>query len=98
MPHLKGSRFSREKKSTCVEAEARFQTAVLSCSPLGEIPEFTGDNAATKHKFGDRVNKSVKTGLNTENRERWESHVKELVVQGNFLALAAAEKQDLVWK
>ena len=87
------------KKSTCIEAEARFQTAVLSCSPLGEIPEFTGDNAATlKHKFDDRVNKSVKTGLNTENRERWESHVKELVVQGNFLALAAAEKQDIVWK
>ena len=33
-----------------------------------------------------------------ERRKHWESHVKELTVQGNFLALAAAEREDVVWK
>ena len=33
-----------------------------------------------------------------EMRKKWEGHVKELAVQGQFLALAAAEREDIVWK
>ena len=33
-----------------------------------------------------------------ERRKKWEGHVKELAVQGQFLALAAAEREDIVWK
>ena len=87
------------KKSTCIESEERLQTALTSCTAIGEIPEFTGENAtSSKHKFDTQVSKSVKTALSVENREHWEKHVKELAVQGHYLALASAEKQDIVWK
>ena len=96
--------FAREsaytrKISTCIESEERLQAALTSCTAMGEIPEFTGENAtSSKHKFDSQVSKSVKTELIVENREHWENHVKELAVQGYYLALASAEKQDIVWK
>ena len=33
-----------------------------------------------------------------EKRDHWETHLKSLVVQGQYLALAAAQKQDVIWK
>ena len=66
---------------------------------VGEVPQFTGDNAGSlKHKFDNAVSEKVKAALSVERRKHWESHVKELTVQGNFLALAAAEREDVVWK
>ena len=92
------SEFTR-KKSTCIEAENIYQKALDSCTVLGEIPDFSGENAgALKHKFDNQVSDKVKAVLSVERREKWENHVKELVVQGNFLALAAAEREDVVWK
>ena len=44
------------------------------------------------------MSNSVKTALIVERREKWENHVKGLAVQGQYLALAAAQKQDVVWK
>ena len=87
------------KKSTCIESEERLQTALTACTAMGEIPEFTGENAtSSKLKFDSQVSKSVKSALSVENREHWENHVKELAVQGHYLELASAEKQDIVWK
>ena len=82
------SQYTR-KGSTCIESEARYQAAVDSCSVGGEIP-------TNCEKFNAEVDKSVKTALCVENRDHWETHVKSLVVQGQYLALAAAEKQDVV--
>ena len=45
-----------------------------------------------------KVSDSVKAAMAAETRKKWESHVKDLAVQGNILALAAAEKQDIIWK
>ena len=70
-----------------------------SCTVSGEIPDFSGENAgAFKHNFDNQVSDKVKAVLSVERRENWGNHVKELVVQGNFLALAAAEREDVVWK
>ena len=87
------------KKSTCIEAETVFRTALESNTVMGAMPTFTGAQAArSKHKFHTDVNNSVKSALNVERRQKWEEHVRSLTVQGHNLALAAAEKQDLVWK
>ena len=40
----------------------------------------------------------VKAAIAVEKREKWEQHVKQLAVQGQYLALATAEKEDVVWK
>ena len=87
------------KKSTILEAEARYTTAVESCTVAGEMPTFTGENATSlTNNFNKGVSKAVKTVLRVEQREHWGNHVKSLVVQGQYLALAAAQKEDVVWK
>ena len=68
-------------------------------SPEGTVPTFTGENAHTlQHQYDEKVRKEVKKLLCLENNEKWCKHVKSLAVQGKFLALAAAEKEDIVWK
>ena len=87
------------KGSTCLEAEARFTTAVDSCTMASEIPIFTGENAtALTKKFNTGVSTALNSVLCVERREHWENHVKSLAVQGQYLALAAAEREDVVWK
>ena len=36
--------------------------------------------------------------MRCQSQEQWEEHARSLTVQGNILALAAAEKEDAVWK
>ena len=92
------SEFTR-KKSTCVEAENIFKESLHTNTVLDQIPEFTGERAAAlKNQFDCNVRDSVKAALAEVNRHKWVEHVKGLTVQGNFLALAAAEKEDIVWK
>ena len=87
------------KKSTCIEAETVYKVALESNTTLGQVPNFTGAQAGKlKHKFSEDVTNSVKAALNVERRQKWEEHVKSLTVQGHNLALAAAERQDLVCK
>ena len=63
------------------------------------MPNFTGVQAGKlKHKFFEDVTNSVKAALDVQRRQKWEEHVKSLTVKGHNLALAAAERQDLVWK
>ena len=88
-----------QKKSTCIEAETVFKVALESNTTLGQMPTFTGAEAGKlRHKFSEVVTNSVKAALDVERRQKWEEHVKSLTVQGHNLALAAAERQDLVWK
>ena len=69
------SNFTR-KKSTCVEAETRFQTALHTCTESGEIPNFEGEDAhVLKHKFDAHVSSTVKTALSVERSETWVEHV-----------------------
>ena len=87
------------KKSTCNEAENEYLAGLHHNTVQNEMPEFVGDRAAAlKHQFDRKVNDSVKALLKVQNRNKWETHVKKLAVQGNFLALASAEKEDIVWK
>ena len=51
-----------------------------------------------KQTFDKGMSSKVKNVLIVERRERWETHMKELTVQGDFLALALAEKEGMVWK
>ena len=76
-----------------------YQKALISCTFCGEVPEFTGDNAGSlKLKFDNIVSEKVKAALSVVRRSHWESHIKELTVQGHFLALSAAEKEDVMRK
>ena len=86
-------------KNTTTEAEATFTTAVNLVSPEGIVPTFIGENAHTlQHQYDDKVRKEVKKLLCWENNEKWCEHFKIFAVQGKFLVLAAAEKEDIVWK
>ena len=92
------SQYTR-KKSTTIEAEATFTAAIHSTTLDDSPPIFTGENAATQqYTFNTIVRTEVKKIMCLENTEKWHEHVKTLSVQGNFLALAAAEKEDVVWK
>ena len=76
-----------------------FQRKFAHNTVLNEIPQFKGERAAVlKHQFDCKVRDTVKANLTVERRQKWEAHVKGLAVQGNFLGLAAAEKEDIVWK
>ena len=89
----------KRKVSTVVEAEARFKVVVKSNTVADEIASFTRKEATNlTHKFNTGVSNFVKTVLCVARREHWENHVKSLAVQGQYLALAAAEKEDVVWK
>ena len=87
------------KKSTTCEAEATFNTIINQITHDSTIPTFTGENGThLKHQFDTKVRNEAKKHLSVVNNEKWCEHVKSLSVQGNFLAMAAAEKQDIVWK
>ena len=92
------SQYTR-KKSTTIEAEATFTAAIHSTTVDDSPPIFTGENVATQqYTFNTIVRTEVKKIMCLENTEKWHEHVKTLSVQGNFQALAAAEKEDVVWK
>ena len=81
-----------QKKSSCVEAEATFKKSIQTNTVQEHIPQFTGERAvALRNQFDTNVKDTVKANLALERRKKWEDHVKELAVQGKFLALAAAE-------
>ena len=92
------SGFTR-KKSASNEAEQIYKSCLESTIVLDELSVMTGETAAlSKHQLDGKVSDSVKAAMAAETRKKWESLVKDLAVQGNILALAAAEKQDIIWK
>ena len=57
------SEFTREK-SICVESEKTFQVALSTCTVMGEIPNFTGENAGTlKHTFDKGIRRGAEPGF-----------------------------------
>ena len=66
----------------------------------GEIPAFSGYNNCDRdrNKFNTEIKEQIKTSLLVQNQERWSDHVKHLVLQGRFLEIAEAEKEDMIWK
>ena len=67
------------KKSTCVAAENTFLKALESHTVMDEVPNFTGEGAATlRHNLNAKVSASVKNALSVERRTKWEDHVKTL--------------------
>ena len=87
------------KKSTTNEAEVESVRAVNLNTVQGEIPSFTGENCdRDRRKFNLEVKEQIKISLLVQNQEKWADHVTSLVQQGNFLALAEAEKEDMIWK
>ena len=66
------------KKSTCIEADTVFSTALESNTVIGKMPTFTGAQATRlKQKFHTEVGNSVKS---VERRQKWEEHVTSLTV------------------
>ena len=87
------------KKCTTKEAEASYNWALHQNTVQGEIPEFTGERAATlEHNFNTKVRNTLKCHMQSTRDTVWRDHVKSLTVQGNTLALAVAEKCDLSWQ
>jgi acetolactate synthase small subunit len=87
------------KKSTTVECEATFRHAVHLNTAQDEIPQYTGEQAAKlQHNFNNSVKNTAKTHIEMAHTEKTQNKVKSLEVQGVNLALAAAEKSDLIWK
>ena len=65
----------------------------------GEIPCYTGDRAQhLQNTFSHKIQEQVRNRVRYDSQEKWEEHVRSLVVQGNTLALASAEKEDTIWK
>ena len=90
------SQYTR-KKSTTFEDEATFTAAIHSTTLNDSPPIFTGETVATKqYTFNTSVRTEVEKIMCLENTEKWHKHVKTLSVPGNFLSLAAAEKEAVV--
>ena len=87
------------KKCTTSEAELTYMDVLNVNTVDGDIPLYTGDKARQLHNnFSHTVQEQVKKRVRFDSQQKWEDHVKSLTVQGNTLALAAAEKEDAIWK
>ena len=87
------------KKSTTVECEATFTQAVHVNTVGGEVPEFTGPQAASlANKFNNNVKNAAKAHIDKQHEEQCKEKLKTLAVQGKNLELAAAENSDFLWK
>ena len=84
---------------TTTVVEQTYQKVLQLHTVEGEIPIFTG--AQGKHlqeQFTHKVQQNVKSVVREEQQKQLACYVKGLTLQGHTLALAAAEKQDAVWK
>ena len=63
------------------------------------MPTFFGPGANQLEKnFNINIQHKVRNIVRFESQEKWEAHAKTLAVQGKIFVLAAAEKEDLIWK
>ena len=87
------------KQSTAVQCEEVYVAAKNLHTVEGEMPEFTGeDSVKLQCQFNSKVSTSVKKHMEEEHMRKCSEKVKSLAVQGQTLALAAAEKNDFTWK
>ena len=79
--------------------EQTYQEVLQLHTVEGEMPNFTGPQGRhLQEQFTHRVQQNVKSVVREEQQKQLASHVKGLTLQGHTLALAAAEKEDAVWK
>ena len=91
-------RYSHRKCNT-TEAEKVYRETLHSITLHGEIPTFLGEDAnILKHRFTKEVRKKVQVSTRNTAQEKHHNHVKDLQVQGNLFSIAAAEKEDMLWK
>ncbi len=50
------------------------------------------------HSQIEHVKKSIKTNISTEFEHMWHNHIKDLLVQGNFLQILSLENSHVSWK
>ena len=87
------------KKSTTVECETTLLNALQINTGSSEIPNIIGEqDPRLKSQFNNTIKKSVKTHIESEHREQSQLKADSLMVQGKTLALAIAEKSDMIWK
>jgi hypothetical protein len=87
------------KKCISVTAEKEYTRTVGSNTAQQEIPNFDYEGGdRDKMKFINEVREDAKLSLNCHNKEKWTSHVNTLVQQGQFLELATAQHEDVIWK
>ena len=97
--HIKQKGSWSTKRSTTVECEATFTEAVHENTVNGEVPEFTGSQAAgLSRKFNNNVKDAAKAHMNKQHEEQCREKLRSLAVQGKNLELAAAESSDFLWK
>ncbi len=84
---------------TTTGAEKVFRETLHLNTVAGEIPTFTGEKAKQRtYQFNKKIRTQVRNVTRLGIQERLKSHVESLQVQGSLLALAAKEKEDLLWK
>jgi hypothetical protein len=84
---------------TTTTAEATFQEVLSATVPGGELPRGVGEqDRQLEAQITHKIQTSVTSVVRQEQQLELEKHVKSLTLQGNILALAAAEKEDVVWK
>ena len=84
---------------TTTVCEVTHQQVLHLNTVSGEVPTYTGDQASRlQATFNHQVQEGVKKVVRAEQQEVLVEHVRSLTLQGNTLALAAAEGEDMVWK
>ena len=84
---------------TTTVCEEVFQQVLQLSTVDGEVPEYTGEQGRhLQEKFNREVQEKVKKAVRAEQQEKLVEHVRGLTLQGNTLALAAAEGEDVIWK
>jgi hypothetical protein len=92
------SRTSGRLHTTTV-AEATFQKVLSVTVPGGALPSAAGEqDRQLEVQFSHNIQTQVTSAVRAQQQLELENHVKSLTLQGHVLALAAAEKQDIVWK
>lgn len=81
------------------QCEVTFREVLHLNTLQGEVPESSGERAKQQaYNFNKDIQKKVRSSVREAEQKKQVEHAKSLTVQGRFLALAALEQEDIVWK
>ena len=81
------------------QCEATYREVLDLNTVEGIVPQFTGSRAPQlQGSFNRDILKKVRDTVRASEQDRLQEHASSLQVQGSFLALAAREKEDILWK
>ena len=99
------SRLQRESNYTrknCVTTTAEHEYINALGSSTGaqlQVPNFEYEGGEKdKDNFVKEVKLQASSNLKYRNELKWKDHIKTLVQQGNFLDIASAQHEDIIWK